>query len=164
MPVFLNKSERFAGKEIPWRVDESGKNYAFSSIDSVSLHLVNKLSDGAFERRKILLQKLTNQQITMLIDNWIAKSEVKLSAEEFGRLVNWLNSIREYATLDKLLSRSNLPAINVALWKSCVKDFKDAAIENQAVEAFAKITEIMRKNENSKTKMIFIFVKVSILF
>ncbi len=160
MPVFLNKSERFAGKEIPWRVDESGKNYAFSSIDSVSLHLVNKLSDGAFERRKILLQKLTNQQITMLIDNWIAKSEVKLSAEEFGRLVNWLNSIREYATLDKLLSRSNLPAINVALWKSCVKDFKDAAIENQAVEAFAKITEIMRKNEKQATlNEIFAFLK-----
>ncbi|MFA6102050.1 MAG: serine/threonine-protein kinase [Victivallaceae bacterium] len=147
MPVFLNRSERFAGKEIPWPLDESGKKYAFSSIDNVSMHLVNKLTEGAFERKKLLLQKLTNQQICALIENWIAKSEVKISAEEFGRLVNWLNSVREYAVLDKLLNRSGLPGVNIDSWKKCVKDLKTAAIENQAVEASAKITEIMRKNE-----------------
>ena len=151
MPVFMNKSERFAGKEIPWTVDESGKKYSFSSIDNASLHLINKLSDGAFERKKLLLQKLTNQQISMLIENWIAISDVKISAEEFGRLVNWLNSIKNYAVLDKLLDRVGLPGVNTALWKSCVMDFKNAAMENQAVEAVAKIAEAMHKNEKQAT-------------
>ena len=147
IPVFMNKSERFAGREIPWTVDEAGKKYSFSSIDNASIHLINKLSDGAFERKKLLLQKLTNPQISMLIENWIAKSDVKISAEEFGRLVNWLNSVKDYAVLDKLLDRSSLPGINVALWKNCVKDFKNAAMENQAVETVSKITEMMHKNE-----------------
>ncbi|MEI8245275.1 MAG: serine/threonine-protein kinase [Lentisphaerota bacterium] len=151
MPVFMKKSERFAGMEIPWTLDEAGKKYEFSSIDNTSMHLVNKLSDGAFERKKILLHKLTNQQISMLIENWIAKSDVKISAEEFGRLVNWLNSIKDYAVLDKLLSRASQPGINAALWKRCVKDFKNAAVENQAVEAVSKITETMRKNEKQVT-------------
>ncbi len=157
--VFMNKSERFAGKQIPWP-DGSGKNYTLNSIDATTLHLVNKLTEDAFERKKLPLQKLTNQQISLLIESWIAKSDVSVTPEEFGRLVNWLNSIKNYAVLDKLLSRSNLPGINMALWNCCVNDLKNAAMENQAAEASAQIIALMHKNEKPATlNKIHVFFK-----
>ncbi|MHB9138913.1 MAG: serine/threonine-protein kinase, partial [Victivallaceae bacterium] len=148
LPVFLNKSERFAGKEIPWDVDKPGEKYTLNSIDSatMTMHLISKLTEGAFSRKKIALNKLSNQQIAVLADNWVGKSAVSVSAEEFGRLANWLNSIKEYAVLDRLLNRSDLAGVNVALWTRCMTDFRNAAIESQAAEHAARITEMMRRN------------------
>lgn len=153
LPVFMNKSERFAGKEIPWDVDKPGEKYTLSSIDSatMTMHLISKLTEGAFSRKKIAMNKLPNQRVAMLIDNWIGKSNVNISNEEFGRLVNWLNSVREYAVLEKLLNRSDLSEVDITLWKRCAADLKSAAIENQAVENIAKITGMMRKNNKQAT-------------
>ena len=151
LPVLLNKSERFAGKEIPWDIE--GKKYTLSSIDSatMTMHLISKLTEGAFSRKKIAMSKLQNQQLTMLIDNWIGKSNVDISVEEFGRLANWLNSIREYAVLERLLNRSDLPDVDIALWKRCASDLRSAALENQAVENIVKITGMMRKSNKQAT-------------
>ena len=154
LPVFLNKSERFVGREIPWDVDKPGEKYTLSSIDSATttMHLISKLTEGAFSRKKLVLNKLPNQRIVMLIDKWVGKSGVNISAEEFGRLAGWLNSIKEYAVLDRLLNRSDLSGVDIAFWKRCMADLRNAALESQAAEQAARVTEMMRRS-NKQTAL-----------